>query len=166
MPIGLARERCLTAGMDRYVSKPLRPAELLAALEELVPAAVTPPIPQPDRGSSAARGPILDAVEALVQLGGNADLLKELAGICLGEFPKLMGEVRRAVAQKDGPKLQLSAHALKGSVATFAAAEAVAAAWQLEQMGRDRTWAGVDAALDTLEATVEALAPALAELGG
>ena len=152
------RERCLAAGMDAYVSKPLRPDDLFAVLEALVLAVAPPPIAPVPRA-------VLDIDEALDQLSGNAKLLRELAAICLAEFPKLMGEVRRAIAQKDGPKLQLSAHALKGSVATFAAAEAVAAAWELEQMGRDRIWSGIDVALITLERAIEALEPALAVLG-
>jgi CheY-like chemotaxis protein len=149
------RERCLAAGMDGYVSKPIRPDELFAALEGLVPPTATPAPPAL---------PVLDTA-ALRELNGDAELLKELAGICLGEIPRLMGEIRGAVAQKDGPKLRLSAHALKGSVATFAATEAAAAAWALEQAGRDQTWAGIDATLAALEAAIERLQPALAELG-
>ena len=155
------RERCLAAGMDAYVSKPLRPDELFAAIEGLLPAAATLPAADPPAPSP----PVLDANEALERLGGDAGLLKELAGICVGEVPKLMGEIRRAVARKDGPKLHLAAHTLKGSVTNFAAAEAVAAAWELEQMGRDQTWAGVGPALAALEAAVGRLEPALAELG-
>ncbi len=162
------RERCLAAGMDGYVSKPLRPDELFAVLERLVPVAAA----TPDIAATASpvappppAHPVINVGVALEQMGGNAELLRELAEICLGELPKLMGEIRRAVTHEDGPKLQLSAHALKGSVANFAATDAVAAAWVLEQIGRDRAWTSAGAALVVLEGAVEALEPALAELG-
>ncbi len=154
------RERCLAAGMDGYVSKPLRPDELFAVLERLVPA---PPDALPPAAFPAR--PVINANEALKEMGGDTQLLKELAGICLGELPKLMAEIRGAVAQKDGPKLRLAAHTVKGSVGTFGAAEAVAAAWALEQIGRDEVWTEADAALVDMEAVVRVLQTALAELG-
>ena len=65
-----------------------------------------------------------------------------------------------------GAGLQLSAHALKGAVATFGADETAAAALRLEEMGRAGQWDGVDAALAALEAAVVRLQPALVELRG
>ncbi|QEL20799.1 response regulator [Limnoglobus roseus] len=160
------RERCLAAGMDGYVSKPIRPDELFAVLDGLVPAgaapsAVAPNVPPPSPSPSRS---VLDVKAALEQLSGDAELLKELAGICLGECPKLIDAIREAVVQKDGPKLRLSAHTLKGSVANFGAAEVVACAWELEQIGRDQAWAGTAAILANLDAAIGALQSALAEL--
>lgn len=152
------RENCLAAGMDGYVSKPLRPDELFTALEGLASPA----------GGGAGGGPppaaTLDKAAALKRAGGDEELLKELAGLCLDECPRLLAEIRGAVARQDGAKLRLSAHALKGSVATLGAGEAAAAALRLEEMGRDQTWAGADAALEALEAAVGRLGPALEEL--
>jgi HPt (histidine-containing phosphotransfer) domain-containing protein len=68
------------------------------------------------------------------------------------------------VARHDGALLRLSAHALKGSVATFGAESAAAAALRLEEMGRAERWAGADDAVAALEAAVERLRPALDDL--
>jgi HPt (histidine-containing phosphotransfer) domain-containing protein len=103
---------------------------------------------------------------ALKRAGGDEELLRELAGLCLDETPKLMAEIRGAVPRQDGARLQMSAHTLKGAVATFGADEAAAAALRLEQMGRTGEWDGADAALAALEAAVVRLVPALADLRG
>ncbi|QDU21319.1 hybrid sensor histidine kinase/response regulator [Urbifossiella limnaea] len=153
------REHCLAEGMDRYVTKPLRPEDLFAALEGLA-----------DAGGGADRAlPPASAVSraaALKRTGEDEELLRELAGLCIDEAPKLMAAIRGAVPRRDGAGLQLSAHALKGAVATFGADETAAAAQRLEEMGRAGRWDGIDAALAALEAAVGRLQPALAELHG
>ena len=105
-------------------------------------------------------------VADLKRVGGDHDLLRELAGLCADECPKLMAEIRGAVARKDAAKLRIAAHTLKGSVATFAADEAAAAAQRLEEMGRGGRWDGVDDALAAVEAAVGRLRPALDALHG
>jgi CheY-like chemotaxis protein len=157
------REQCLEAGMDSYVSKPLRPEDLFAVLEGAVPEAEPaarngpPDPPDPD---------VFDPVVALKRFGGDPELMRELAGVCVEECPKLMARIRRAVEDKDGAKLRIAAHALKGAVGTFEARTTFEAAWRLEQMGRDQTWADADAALAGLEAAVGRLVPALRSLAG
>ncbi|MBN9523317.1 response regulator, partial [bacterium] len=156
------RERCLAEGMDGYVTKPLRAEDLFAALEELAAG-------EADSGAAPAPPPpaaVINRVTALERAGGDEGLLRELVGLCLDETPKLMAEIRGAVAGGDGAKLQLSAHALKGAVATFGADETAAAALRLEEMGRAGRWDGADAALTALEAAVARLGPALADLRG
>jgi HPt (histidine-containing phosphotransfer) domain-containing protein len=148
--------------MDGYVSKPLRSDALFATLEGLVPdaGAATAGLTEPPAG------PALDPAAALRRVGGDEGLLKELAGLCLDECAKLAGEIRTAVAARDGPKLRMAAHTLKGSVATFAAAEAEAAACHLEQIGRDGNWTDATAASAALDGAIGRLRPALAALTG
>ena len=157
------RENCLSQGMDGYVTKPLRPEALFAALEGLAGGAVASDGPAPPPPPPAE---VFDKAAALKRVGGDDDLLRELAGLCADECPKLMAEIREAVARKDAAKLRIAAHTLKGSVATFAADEAAAAALRLEEMGRGGRWDGVDDALAEVEAAVGRLRPALAELHG
>lgn len=150
------RELCLSKGMDGYVTKPLRPEDLFAALEGLA-----------DVGPASRAGPDLppaqpfDLSAALKRAGGDDELLRELAGLCLDECPKLLAEIREAVGGKDAARLRTAAHTLKGSVATFAADEAAAAALRLEEMGRAGRWDGVGDALAGLEAALDRLRPAL-----
>jgi CheY-like chemotaxis protein len=150
------REHCLEAGMDGYVSKPLRPEDLFAALEGSVPEGAGEPAAEP----AAA---VFDRAAALRRVGGDAGLLKELAGVCVEESPGLMGQIRAAIAERDGPRLRLAAHALKGSIGIFSAAAAHEAAWRMELVGRDENWADADAAWAAL---VEAIGHLLPALGG
>jgi CheY-like chemotaxis protein len=145
------KERCLAAGMDGYITKPVRPRALLQALEQL-------PAAEPPADTA------LDRAEALQRAGGDLGLLAEMADLCLEECPQLLGQVRQAVRDRDGSRLRLAAHTLKGSVSNFGAAEAKAAAERLELMGRGQQWDGAEEALAVLERAVGRLEPALAGL--
>jgi two-component system sensor histidine kinase/response regulator len=121
---------------------------------------------RPEVTATPGRGqcPPFDPALALERVDGDALLLRELAEMFLHECPRLTDEIRQAVTGRDGPRLRMAAHTLKGSVGTFAASEAQEAAGQLEQIGRDETWADADAAWATLEVALGRLRPALAEL--
>jgi CheY-like chemotaxis protein len=149
------RERCLAAGMDGYVTKLIRPRELFDAL-----AALVPPAPAAPPGGEG----LLDREAALERAGGDAELLGELADLFLAECPKLMAEVHQAVRAGDASRLRRSAHALKGSVSNFGAAEATAAAQHLEQMGRRQDLSGAEEAWAALQQAMRRLEPALAGL--
>jgi len=155
------RERCLMAGMDGYVSKPIRTAELLAAIEALVP-----PLPGPVTEPSAElrAEPGLDLTAALARTEGDWKLLGECAKLFLGEYPKWMAEIRTAIAESDTHRLQRTAHALKGGLSVFAAKAAFEAALRLETMGRAGQLAAAEEAWTALAKEVEQLQPALMAL--
>src|SRR5262249_34975129 len=128
------RERCLGAGMDGYLAKPIRANDLYATVEAVTPAAA------PHEGAPAAAwAPAGDPDwEAAVQrVGGSSALLRKMVKVFLQECGRLMPAIRRAIDEGDGPALRRLAHSLKGSADTFAARAAVAAALRLETMGRD-----------------------------
>jgi two-component system, sensor histidine kinase and response regulator len=79
---------------------------------------------------------LLDRANALARVGGDLDLLKEIAALFLDEYPRELDEIRTALASGDAHTLERSAHGLKGAVANFGARPAVDAAFQLEQLGR------------------------------
>jgi HPt (histidine-containing phosphotransfer) domain-containing protein len=89
--------------------------------------------------------------------GGDAELLREVAGLFLRDCPGRLSDVRDAVGRRDGTALARAAHSLKGSVANFAADLAVAAAQRLQLIGRTGDWAEVDQALADLETEIENL---------
>jgi CheY-like chemotaxis protein len=109
------RERCLAAGMDGYIAKPINPADLARAIQLTVPAGTklaavsADPIP---KGPSDA--------ELLARFDGDSDLLKELAGIFLQECPRMLEEIRAALRAADCKALERAVHTLKGSVGNFA----------------------------------------------
>jgi CheY-like chemotaxis protein/nitrogen-specific signal transduction histidine kinase/HPt (histidine-containing phosphotransfer) domain-containing protein len=154
------RERCLDAGMDGYVTKPIQPAELWEALHALVPAAAG--------GEAAAAAPAGDSAfdrpAALKRVGGDEGLLRELAELLLEDGPRVQRDLRDAAAAGDAARVKLFAHTLKGSVGTFEATGAFAAAERLEILARSGDLTGAPAALAALDEQLDRLWPALREL--
>ncbi len=134
------RERCLDAGMDGYVAKPIRAHDLVEAIEDLVP---TPSSKRPgDRparkqvaASAAHQVPVLDEDKLLAHLDGDRELLTELAALFLEDYPKRLSDIRDAIHSSDGPALQRAAHALKGSALNLMAGPVSQAAQELETAG-------------------------------
>jgi two-component system sensor kinase len=148
-------ERCLAAGMDAYLSKPIQIQQLLAALARLVPNRSAEGMPLPPRAPSA----VLD------RLGGDEELLAELAALFLREYPPMMENIRAALASQDAEALFRAAHTLKGSVGVFGAEEVVQAAVRLERMGRDNQHADAEGAWAALQAALARFLPTLSALG-
>jgi two-component system, sensor histidine kinase and response regulator len=152
------RERCLEAGMDAYVSKPIQARHLWQAIEELLPSGA------PTETAAAAvegSGGAYDRAAALAHLGGDADLLAELVELFLADCPRLLADVSAAVAAGNAMKLKVAAHTLKGSVTHFGARPAVEAAQYLETLAGQGKLAEAGAAAARLEAELQRLEPAL-----
>jgi signal transduction histidine kinase/CheY-like chemotaxis protein/CHASE1-domain containing sensor protein len=115
------RERCLAAGMDGYLAKPIRSDELIELVESSLP-------PQRDLGPGEGL--------AAAGLAGNDGLLQELASLFIADSSRLLAEIREAIARRDGGALQRAAHRLRGSAGYFTAQRAVELAQQLEQLGK------------------------------
>ena len=94
---------------------------------------------------------------ALDRVGGDEDLLREVAQLFLQEYPSLMGQLEDAVARDDASRVMETAHTMKGSLATLGAEAGTQIAFQLESMGRQRT-------LEGSHETCRALADQLNEL--
>ncbi|HYH00914.1 MAG TPA: response regulator, partial [Terriglobales bacterium] len=109
-----ARDRCIEAGMDGYVSKPIRGKELVETIESLLPPSTTTP---PEVAAEA----ITDMSAALGRVGGDEELLAELAGIFIEDLPRSVSELEGAVAQRDPERVRRAAHSIKGAVLNFGA---------------------------------------------
>ena len=79
---------------------------------------------------------LLDPEAIIDRVGGDAEFLQELTGLFAQDSPKLLGQIRSAIAVGDPRGLEHAAHALKGSVSNFGAEPARAAAQRLELLGR------------------------------
>jgi two-component system sensor histidine kinase/response regulator len=152
------QERCLAAGMDGYVAKPVRPAELWQAIESVVPA-----FGGPDASASGA-GPAANREAVLARTGGDVELLRELVALYRADYPRLVEEIRLAIRDGDAARLRRTAHTLKGVAGTFGAEQVCAAALRLEVMGRDGTLAGAAEVCAALEEALSRFEPVLAEL--
>ena len=150
------RERCMAAGMDGYIAKPIRPQEMFHAIENLNP-----------RQESAAAEPetdLLNRQEVLYRFDDDMELLREAVQDFLEECPKRLAALRDALACGDCQSVERLAHALKGSVGNFSARHAIDAAQKLETIGREgKAAAGIDAYAELNEA-IERLKPALRAL--
>ena len=113
-----------------------------------------------------AKGPWdgFDQEAALGRVGGDLDLLKEIAGVFLDDCPRSLAELREAAERGDCASVERAAHTLKGASANFGAARLVSAALRIEKMGHARTLEGfsaaftdVESALDTLRGELQAL---------
>lgn len=107
---------------------------------------------------------ILNLAAALERVGGDSELLEEVARLFLDSAQAMLGQVRQAAASRDARALERAAHTLKGSVGNFGAERAFQAALRLERMGRVNDLLGVEEAFATLEAEIVRLQPALTAL--
>jgi PAS domain S-box-containing protein len=107
------RERCLEAGMDDYLAKPVDSQQLRDMLARY----------QPDPGKQ-----VLDWRGALLRLDGDRELLLELAALFLADGPQMWSELRTAMAAPDVERSVRAVHSLKGVLVNFGAARALMAA--------------------------------------
>jgi HPt (histidine-containing phosphotransfer) domain-containing protein len=155
--------------MDDYVAKPIHAQQLYEVIH-----AVTGRVRNDDATTGGA-GMIpaagensnpLDLETALARLGGDEELLKQAAALFLDESDFLLASIRAAVANQDPESVELASHTLKGSMANFGATPACDLAFKLEIMGRERNLVGDTAVMTALEAEVERVTSAVADLLG
>ncbi len=139
------RERCIEAGMDDYLAKPIRVRALMQALGRIVEETSAV-----DRDGPAAT-PMIDWHDAMETVGGDRELLCELIDVFVEERDNMMGEIRGALEVADVLELRRSAHALKGALHHLGAKTTAATARQLEQLGESGTVAGAAKWLKALD---------------
>jgi two-component system, sensor histidine kinase and response regulator len=144
------REACLHAGMDGYVSKPIRLEELLAAID-----GIGGTRPAPARRRSGKRSAATSALVA--NFGGDPALLVEVIDMVLADSPATEREIHRALAAGDTPAVAAAAHALKGTVGLFAKAGAYETALELERAARHGEVTGVEPASARLAEEMKSL---------
>jgi CheY-like chemotaxis protein len=123
------RERCLAAGMDAHLSKPVEPDELFAAIERHLSSEAGPSSPQQNQPADPAAVP-----EALA---GRAGLLAPLVRSFLESCPTHVGNLREAIAEGDPERLSFGAHRFLGSLGILGAKAAADLAQALEHMGTE-----------------------------
>ena len=107
---------------------------------------------------------MMDRALALSRVGGDAELLREIAQLFIEDYPRVLAELHRAIESGDSKTVERTAHGLKGSVSNFGAPAAVDAARTVEMLGRDRKLAEAEQVIRTLELALAALVPELQSL--
>jgi signal transduction histidine kinase/CheY-like chemotaxis protein len=179
------RERCLQAGFDGYVSKPIHFEDLFDTLDELAPSAAaqaaraegagraravpaTPLMPPAARTPAPPTlvgvpdpSPAFSVEIALERTGGDRKLLEEIVAVFLTEIPNWMRELGSAVRRGDAVEVHRIAHTIKGAVDSCGASRAYDAAMVLERMGRGGEFDDALAVFATLEREIARALPEL-----
>ena len=153
------RERCLEAGMDGYITKPVRFSDIEQTLAGL---SRTPPVSTKSPAAAAS----WNRAAALDRIGGDEDLLRDLCHIFVEESPKLLQKLHQAVAAGDTDGVMRAAHSLKGEAGYLGADGTSRAAQQLEEMGHNKDLSRASETLAALEREVASLHLDLTETAG
>ena len=171
------REKCLEAGMDGYVAKPVDPKLFLATVEDLA-RIDTVSSGSAGRGSgrdgarngdqalSAVNGKkALDADALVERFAGNRKLLRAILKTFREDCPTMMGRIREAIKKENAAAIADAAHALKGSVGNFGETAALETAREIEKAGRQGKLDGTWDKYAALEDDIALLLPALQTIG-
>lgn len=175
------RERCIQAGMDDYLSKPVESDVLRktvlkwatpnrSAERERQPIhqssqAITETLrsTQPFAKEASARSAAFNETEVFdlailrSRLEDDLDLLSEIVGLYLDNAPQLLTEIESAIAAQDGSRTARAAHTLKGMLRNLCAASCAEVALEVEQLGRQGDFESIDQTLDSLRTECERL---------
>jgi CheY-like chemotaxis protein len=154
------RERCLAAGMDAYLAKPLRPHELIALVESVADLKPHAP-PSSPPAEPTAEPSDFDLKYALESLDNDVDLLLGQMGFYLQDAPQLLESIGQSIETNDPQQLQLSAHRLKGMLARYACHAGADIALALENKGRSGQLSNAAALWQELRPIVSRLTAAI-----
>jgi signal transduction histidine kinase/FixJ family two-component response regulator len=154
------RETFLRAGMNEYLSKPVSPADLEAALGRVTG---TPPAAAAHAQDRPCAGQILDWTELLAKARGNTGFLMKLFGAFVNEQPGNLAGMRDALETPDLAHLAFLAHSLKGAAATMCAPELRQASHDLERAARDGDLSRAKDAFATMSRAMDAVLAAMRE---
>jgi PAS domain S-box-containing protein len=151
------RERCLAAGMDGYIPKPIDPKLFIQTIES----GASPASAKPVGGASTMIEGAIDGGVLLERFDGNWKLLRSLVKTFRHDCPMMMAKIRSALSARDPRLLADAAHGLKGSVGNFGSSSAFETAKEMEKTGRQGKLDGAWELYATLEDDIARLLPAL-----
>lgn len=151
--VAAERERCLAAGMDDHLGKPVRSGDLAAVLERWL--ATGAGLPPPAVSSGPGAEPIEERLEGLARLGEatGEDLLAQVVESFLQQGKRDLAALREALARGDGAACAATAHSLAGSSGILGAAGLAAGCAELEVLARQGDLAACGARLEPVEQT-------------
>ena len=150
------REKCLAAGTDDYLTKPIRTADLFAAVERLRNTKANA-APEASATTNPPGTNAFDIDAALKHVEGDRDLLDEIVRLFADQCPRTMYEIQNAIRAADLSVLERAAHSLKGSASNLCAAGVTQAAAELEESARSGDSSRSREQLEALESEVEKL---------
>jgi two-component system sensor histidine kinase/response regulator len=155
------RERCLEAGMDGYIAKPVQAKDLQEAINCVRSRAEQSAADHPNKAPVHV---VLDKAALFARVDGDREFLMELIELFDSDCPGQMTAIRDALARGDAARLHGASHSLKGSVSNFFAHSAIDAALRLEMRGRAGDLKGAEIDFADLEQAIASLRSALGSL--
>ena len=147
------REKCIKAGMDDYLPKPIRTHDLYESISQLFPVGTTngdeikKEQPETDNDQANDQEVSFDRDALLGLVDGEWAMLGEMLKVFLEQSPDYINDIRKAVNSGEGEVIRQKAHALKGVLATLQATSSYEIAKRMEEMGEA---GNIDAALNLL----------------
>jgi two-component system, sensor histidine kinase and response regulator len=160
------REKCLEAGMDAYLSKPARSADVIATLNQLVPENNSLHVtPEPDEETGPkidsepklvapleeSAIPIFARDELLERLGGREDMIARFIGMFVRNVTEYMESLLTAIEQNEGEQMRILAHTIKGAAGNMSAKRIRETAASMEARAREGDLGGAAALFQQLK---------------
>ena len=154
------RERCLAAGMDDYITKPIRVDELVAAIEH-TPRRGSAPLPTTEGAAGTGFGDGDGEIDTTVLsrlsegTGGDAGFVQELIDQFLTDAPQLVAAARNALKSGNADDLRRAAHTLKSNAATFGAQRLAHSSRTVEDAARNGRLEAIAALVDAMSTELD-----------
>jgi two-component system, sensor histidine kinase and response regulator len=152
-------DKCLQAGMDGYVSKPIRTELLSAEIERVLGEKLKGKERTMQEPKNLTAGTSVNLQELLARVDNDRELLRDLLSIFSEEFPRYLLALQEAVAHEDTGQVAIVSHTLKGMLSNLAVTKAAASAGQLEQQARVGDPSSLKQAFAAFESDVRGLLP-------
>ena len=152
------RQRCIEAGMDDYVTKPIKPADLFAAIARVSGDAdletIDPDLSLLEMSTRSSGVSVMDLDQTRQLLDGDEAALKQLVDIFFADFGSSLQKLKASAGAGDLPALAAIAHTVKGSVGVFGATPSLEAAEAVEHAAREGS---IERAREALPGLLDAL---------
>ncbi|MBD3181476.1 response regulator [Candidatus Poribacteria bacterium] len=152
------KERCLEAGMDSYISKPVKAREIQETIEVTLKKREKA---HENSGSEVSFDNILDKSELMERFAGDTDLLAEVTSLFLQTYPEMMSAIRDAIQKDDSQLLYTEAHNLKGTLGNLAALTAYEESYKLEKISLKGDMEEAKRIFENLQKEIQRLSKAL-----
>jgi signal transduction histidine kinase/DNA-binding response OmpR family regulator/HPt (histidine-containing phosphotransfer) domain-containing protein len=151
------RERCLAAGMDGYVTKPIRPDRLFEALSEVCGKPAPPVVGPPEPVEDCA----FDPADLIERLMGDEALARRVAGAFLDDMPEQLAALADAIACSNASATRFAAHTIKGVASNVGCSTLRQVAQEIEKLGEAGAIGEASRTLPECAAAFEAVRPAI-----
>jgi PAS domain S-box-containing protein len=128
------RQRCLAAGMNEFLTKPIRREQLFRLIETMTGHRSTS---SQSKAADALESPVVDWQHAFETVGGDRSLLTEIVDVFLREKKNMLRDLEKSLAGGDGKNLRRAAHSIRGALVHLGAKQAIDLAARLESIGQD-----------------------------